>query len=108
MTIDGTFFREIQSNCWDPARRIEEFTKYGVKMQVLSTVPVMFSYWARPEDALDLARLLNDHIAGVVCKYPTHFAGLGTLPLQAPDLAIQEMERCVRQLGLAGVEIGSH
>jgi aminocarboxymuconate-semialdehyde decarboxylase len=108
MMSDGNCFREIESNCWDPARRIDEFSRHGVRMQVLSTVPVMFSYWAKPEHALDLSRLLNDHIAEVVRRHSAHFAGLGTLPMQAPELAVRELERCVRQLGLPGVEIGSH
>jgi aminocarboxymuconate-semialdehyde decarboxylase len=77
-------------------------------MQVLSTVPVMFSYWAKPEDAVDLARFLNDHIAEVVRAYPTRFAGLATIPLQSPDLAARELERCVRELGLRGAQIGTH
>jgi aminocarboxymuconate-semialdehyde decarboxylase len=77
-------------------------------MQVLSTVPVMFCYWARPEHGHDLARILNDHIAGVVRESPNRFAGLGTLPLQAPDLAIRELERCMTGLGLRGVQIGTH
>jgi aminocarboxymuconate-semialdehyde decarboxylase len=68
----------------------------------------MFSYWARPEHGYDLARLLNDHIAGVVREQPTRFAGLGTLPLQAPELAVRELERCALELGLRGVQIGSH
>ena len=108
MTIDGNFFREVQDNCWDPLRRLEDCDRHGVRLQVLSTVPVMFSYWAKPQDTHDLSRLLNDHIAEVVRAHPGRFAGLGTLPLQAPELAIREMERCVRDLGLCGVEIGSH
>jgi aminocarboxymuconate-semialdehyde decarboxylase len=68
----------------------------------------MFSYWAPPDPALVLARHLNDHIAGVVAGHPDRFVGLGTLPLQSPDLAIRELERCVRDLRLAGVEIGSN
>src|SRR4051812_30106995 len=105
---DGKFFREIESNCWDPVVRLRECDQAEVGVQVLSTVPVMFSYWTKPEHGLDLSRFLNDHIAGVVAGNPKRFAGLGTLPMQAPELAVRELERCVRELGLAGVQIGSH
>src|SRR5665213_974384 len=67
----------------------------------------MFSYWAKPQDCLELSMFLNDHIAGIVEKYPKRFLGLGTIPLQAPDLAIKELERCMKT-GLKGVQIGSH
>jgi aminocarboxymuconate-semialdehyde decarboxylase len=108
MMIGGRVFREIGDNVWDPKRRVEEMDEAGVSMQVLSTVPVMFSYWAKPADALDLSRMLNDHIAEVVRAQPSRFAGLGTIPLQDVDLAAKELERCVRELGLRGVEIGTH
>ncbi len=108
MMMGGRIFREITSNVWEPARRLEEMDAGGVSMQVLSTVPVMFSYWAKPHDALDLSRLLNDHIAGVVRAHSTRFVGLGTIPLQDPELAAGELQRCVRELGLRGAEIGTH
>lgn len=108
MVIDGKPFREITDNCWDPARRLAECDRDRVRVQVLSTVPVMFSYWARPADGLDLARLLNDHLAAVVAAHPRRFIGLGTLPMQDAGLAVPELERCVRELGLAGVQIGTH
>ncbi len=108
MMIADRVFREITDNVWEPSRRLEEMDQAGVTMQVLSTVPVMFSYWAKPADALDLSQRLNDHIAEVIRANPTRFTGLGTIPLQDPDLAARELERCVRELGLRGAEIGTH
>jgi len=108
MIIDDTFFREIQDDCWSPVRRMRDCDETGVSVQVLSTVPVMFCYWAKADDAHDLSQLLNDHLAGVVRDHPTRFVALGTLPMQSPDLAIRELERCVGDLNMPGVQIGSH
>ena len=108
MMIGDRVFREITDNVWEPSRRLEEMDRANVSMQVLSTVPVMFSYWAKPADALDLSRRLNDHIAEVVRANPARFTGLATIPLQDPDLAARELERCVRELGLRGAQIGTH
>jgi len=107
MMMDDKFFREIQDNCWDPDKRIQECNHHHIDVQVLSTIPVMFSYWAKPMDVLDLSMFLNDHLADIVHRYPKRFVGLGTVPLQHPQLAIKELERCMK-IGLKGVQIGSH
>jgi len=108
MMLDDNIFREIESDCWDPDVRLSDCDRCHVNVQVLSTVPVMFNYWAKPEHTADLAKILNDHIAGLVNDYPKRFVGLGTLPMQDANLSITELERCVGSLGLAGVQIGSH
>lgn len=80
----------------------------GIDIQVLSPIPVTFSYWSDPEQGLELARFQNDFIASIVKEHPTKFIGLATVPLQDTDLAIQEMDRAINELGLKGVQIGSN
>lgn len=104
---DGTFFREIDDNCWDAEVRMKECDATHVNVQVLSTVPVMFNYWTKPDHGYDVARFLNDHMLEVVTRNPKRFVGLGTLPMQDTQLAIYELERCMK-MGLRGVQIGTN
>lgn len=104
----GEFFRRVDRRLFDLETRLADCDAAGVDVQVLSTVPVMFSYWAKPEHGLAVARFLNDHLAATVAAHPTRFVGLGTIPLQDPEAGAAELARCVNELGLAGVEIGTH
>lgn len=108
MIKGDTFFREVEHNCWDAPARMKEMDMTDVSVQVLSTIPVLFNYWASPKHGLETARFFNDHIASVVEQHPKRFIGLGTLPLQDIDLSIREMERCMVELKMAGIEIGSN
>ena len=101
------FFRRIQSNCWDPQTRIKDYEKFNTQVQVVCTIPVMFSYWAKAKDTKALAEYLNDDIAQLCKDYPQNYLGLGTLPMQDADEAIAELERC-KEIGLVGVQIGSN
>merc|ERR1712110_1046869 len=58
--------------------------------------------------ALDVSRIVNDDLAATVRKYPKRFVGLGTLPMQAPELAVEEMKRASVDLKMSGFQIGSH
>ena len=108
MIKGDTFFREVEHNCWDATVRMKEMDDTEVSIQVLSTIPVLFNYWANPRHGLETSRFFNDHIAAVVEQHPGRFAGLGTVPLQDIDLAIKEMERCIITLKMPGIEIGSN
>jgi aminocarboxymuconate-semialdehyde decarboxylase len=107
MMRGNQFFREIKSNCWDAEVRIEEYEKFNTQVQVVCTIPVMFSYWAKPLDCLALSQFLNDHLGKLVEKYPKQYIGLGTVPMQDAELAIKELER-FKSIGLVGLQIGSN
>ena len=105
---DDKEFRKISCNCWHPQKRIVDFSKTGVDVQVLSTIPVLFSYWAKKDEALQLSKFVNNHIHDVIMGNSKHFIGLGTIPMQNVDLAIQEMDRCINELNFPGIQIGSN
>lgn len=107
MMRGNQFFREISENCWNPELRIKEYTKSNTQVQVICTIPVMFSYWAKALDCLELCQYLNDHIASVVERHPKNYIGLATLPMQDSELAIKELER-VKSMGFSGIQIGSN
>ncbi|MBI1194192.1 MAG: amidohydrolase family protein [Bacteroidetes bacterium] len=107
MMKGNQFFREIGANCWDPELRIEEYARFQTQVQVVCTIPVMFSYWAKPHDCLEMSRFLNDHLAEIQATYPKHYLALGTVPMQDAKLAISELERLV-SLGVRGIQIGSN
>ena len=106
--IKGKSFRKITDQAWDVEKRIADMDKEGIDIQVLSPIPVTFSYWSDPQAGLELSRIQNDFIASVVKEKPDRFIGLGTVPLQDVDIAIEEMDRAVNQLGLKGLQIGSN
>lgn len=107
MMQGGQFFRRIKENCWDEAIRIPEYERFNTQVQVVCTIPVMFSYWAKPKDCMELSEFLNDHIAELAYKFPKNYIGLGTIPMQDSQLAIQELER-IKSIGLVGIQIGSN
>jgi len=107
MMQDSKFFREINENCWDPKVRINEYLEFDTQVQVICTIPVLFSYWAKPKDCLQISEFLNDHIANIVHKYPKQYVGLGTVPMQDAELAIKELHR-IKEMGLVGIQIGSN
>jgi aminocarboxymuconate-semialdehyde decarboxylase len=108
MMKGNEYFRTIEENCWDADLRVKEYEQFETQVQVVCTVPVMFSYWAKGSDCLDLSRFLNDHIADLQARYPKNYVGLGTVPMQDSELAIQELHRLKNELNIPGIQIGSN
>ncbi|WP_442599763.1 amidohydrolase family protein [Neobacillus sp. D3-1R] len=106
--VAGKVFREVTDQVWSPEKRINDMEREMVDIQVLSPIPVTFSYWAPAAEAEMLARIQNDFIAEVCAEYPSKFIGLGTVPMQDVEVAIREMDRCIHELGLKGIEIGTN
>ncbi|MGH8891991.1 MAG: amidohydrolase family protein [Actinomycetes bacterium] len=108
LVLGSDFFRALDDRCWDARRRIEEMDAEGVAVQVVSPIPVTFSYRLPTDGVTELARWQNDWIAELVRAAPERFAGLGTVPLQDPTTAAACVTECVTALGLRGVEVGTN
>jgi aminocarboxymuconate-semialdehyde decarboxylase len=106
--VSGKVYRTVSHQCWSCSVRLADMDRSGVTRQVLSPMPELLSHWLEPVDGQALCRFLNDTIASMVAQAPDRFVGLGAVPLQDLDLAIGELEHAVRELGMAGVEIGGH
>jgi aminocarboxymuconate-semialdehyde decarboxylase len=88
--------------------RLSLMDEMGIDVQAISPAPSQYFYWTEPELGREAARLINDNIATIAQGHPDRFVGLGTVPLQAPELAVAELERMVKELGLRGVEIATN
>ena len=86
-------------------RRLADMDRMGIDIQAVSPSPNQTYYWAEAGHGLELARQVNDRLAAIVAEHPRRFVALGTVPLQNAELAVGELERCVKELGMRGVEI---
>jgi aminocarboxymuconate-semialdehyde decarboxylase len=105
--VGSRFNRHLGPSAFDPARRIEDMDRRGIARQLLSPAPPLFCYWAPAEAAAEWCRLVNDAIAAAVSRHPDRFLGAGGLPLQSPDLAVEELERVAGTFRFPAVEIGA-
>ncbi len=88
-------------------KRIREMDEAGIDMQVLSLNSPGVEQ-AEPDDAVACARDANDFLADAIKRHPTRFAGFASLPIQAPERAAEEFDRCVRTLKFKGANINGH
>ena len=106
--ISGKVYRTVSDGCWSVPRRIEDMGNMQVTRQAISPMPELLSYWLPLDDAKVMVRYLNDQIAAMIDRAPERFVGLGAVPLQDVESAIDELHHCVQTLKFSGVEIASH
>ena len=106
--ISGKLYRTVSDGSWSVPRRIEQMGGMKVTRQALSPMPELLSYWLPLDDAKVMIRYLNEQIAEMIAAAPDRFVGLGCVPLQDMDSALQELDFLVKTLKFAGVEIASH
>ena len=108
MHARGLVVGPVYRNLIDPETQIAEMDETGIDQRVISVPPFLFGYNRKPGWTLEWCRAYNNTLADICLRYPDRFLGLGAVPLQDPTAATVEMERCITQLKLAGIEIGTH
>jgi aminocarboxymuconate-semialdehyde decarboxylase len=107
LLVAGPVRYPAQRVWFDAPQRLAAMDASGVSAEVISPMPPLLNYRLPARAGRDLGRWINDFIAGLCQAEPGRFFGLGTVPLQDPDLAAAELSE-IAQTGLAGVEIGSN
>jgi gamma-resorcylate decarboxylase len=89
-------------------RRLAEMDKTGIEIEIISLNSNGVQSVLDPVKAADLARKANDALAETIAKRPDRFAGFAALPMQDPQAAAEEFERCVRELKFKGALVNSY
>jgi aminocarboxymuconate-semialdehyde decarboxylase len=103
----GARFLGITPQMEDPEKRIADMDRLGIDIQVL-TLSTPNVYFSTKKRNLYLAQLTNDYYAGLCQKYPKRFLAFASIPLKHPDDAIPELHRCIKDLGMKGVVLGTN
>jgi len=89
-------------------KRLADMDLMGIDIQAITPSPAQTFYSIPADLGIATAKLINDNIADICGKHPDRFVGLGTVPFQAPELAVAELERLHKSLGLRGIEIATN
>jgi aminocarboxymuconate-semialdehyde decarboxylase len=103
IALKGTF----QPTYVHLSERLKLMDAARVDMHALSLTSPMV-YWAPPEFGLKLSQLYNDCCAAAHEQYPQRFVGMMMAPMQAPELAVQEIERAAKLPGVRGLYMATH
>ena len=85
--------------------RLKDMDRMGIDIQAVCPAPNQCIYWSDPALGRELARMANERLAEIAATWPERFVAMGTVPLQNAGMAVAELEYCVNELGMRGVEI---
>jgi aminocarboxymuconate-semialdehyde decarboxylase len=88
-------------------QRLADMDAMGVDVQVVSPSPTQYCYWAEEELAEQIVRVQNEAMAELCARNPQRLVGLGTVSLQHPALACEQLRTAVDKLGLRGIQIST-
>ena len=101
--VPESYWGELKSRLLDiQERRIAEMDAHGIEMMILSLNAPAVQAIPQTARADEIARRANDYLAEQVAKRPQRFQAFAALPMQDPELAARELERCVKELGFRG------
>ncbi|TQJ47082.1 MULTISPECIES: amidohydrolase family protein [Streptomyces] len=106
LAVNRAQLERLRPRLTDVSARLADLDAMGVDAQVVGPMP-MHHYWADPATAARLARTVNEAVAAHCAAAPARLHGLGTVPLQHPDLAVTLLAEAVGELGLHGISVST-
>jgi aminocarboxymuconate-semialdehyde decarboxylase len=107
ITYNGARFFGITPPMTDVAKRIEDMDRVGIDVEVVSlSTPNVF--FADGKGQPDVAKMMNDAYADLIVKYPKRFKAFASIPMDAPDAALAELDRTLNGLKMNGVVLLSN
>jgi 2,3-dihydroxybenzoate decarboxylase len=102
--MDAPTFADVRRRLSDTeSLRLESMDKAGIELSILSFNSPGIQAETNPVVAVEHAKRANDFLCeNVVGRHPDRYAGFAAVPLQDPEAAADELERCVKQLGFKG------
>jgi aminocarboxymuconate-semialdehyde decarboxylase len=99
---------ELDRKLTSVEQRLKDMDRMGIDVQAISTSPMQYYYGLDGELGRQTSRLINERLAEIVAAHPDRFVALGTIPMQVPELAVAELEHCMKTLGFRGLELGTN
>jgi aminocarboxymuconate-semialdehyde decarboxylase len=98
----------IRGKLIDPKQRLADMDRLNIDIQAISPAPFQYYYWAEPEVCRATSRVVNDRLAEIAAEHPDRFVAMATVPLQDTRIAIEELQRVVKQHGMRAIEINTN